>query len=127
MRFDPEHLMYFLAIAFFLVAGLRQCLALADRLRGRRTEIAPQPLVVQPAREWVSRADCHDLRAALAQRLGKAEAELQELRDRRREDHQEVLRAGEERATRIHQRIDALGLKLTEELGVLRGELKRLP
>jgi hypothetical protein len=124
---EPQHLAWFLAVLFFLVAGLNQVLHLADRLRGRKHEIAPQPLVVQPAQEWVSRAECHTLRLALAARLDSAENGLAELRAQLAADRQALLEAGEERARRLHQRMDALGLKLSEELGVLRGELKRIP
>jgi IS5 family transposase len=126
IQFDAEHLAYFIAIVFFLVAGLNQIMRLADRFQGRKTELAPQPLVVQSAQEWMARKDCQNLRAALVQRVSKMETEVDELRDQLREDRAALLRAGEERAIRIHQRIDALGLKLTEELGVLRGELKRM-
>jgi hypothetical protein len=124
---DPQHLAWFLAVLFFLVAGLNQLLVLADRLRGRKTEIAPQPLVVQSAAEWVPRGDCQGHRAALASRLENVERDLDALRVQLAADRQALLDAGEERARRLHQRIDALGLKLTEELGVLRGELKRIP
>lgn len=127
MPVDPQHLVWFLAILFFLVAGVNQLLHLADRLRGRKHEITPQPLVVQPAQEWVSRQECHQLRHALAARLDSAEAGLAELRAQLAADRQTLLEAGEERARRIHQRMDALGLKLSEELGVLRGELRRIP
>jgi len=124
--FDFEHLAYFLAAFLFLVAGANQVMRLLDRFQGRKTEIAPQPLVVQSAQEWISRADCQNLRASLAERMRQVETELHELRELLREDREALLRAGEERATRIHQRIDALGLKVTEEIGVLRGELKRI-
>lgn len=127
MPVDPQHLVWFLAILFFLVAGVNQLLNLADRLRGRKQEIAPQPLVVQPAQEWVPRTECHNLRLAMAARLEAAETGLAELRTQLAADRQALLDAGEERARRLHQRIDALGLKLSEELGVLRGELKRIP
>lgn len=127
MPVEPQHLAWFLAILFFLVAGVNQVLNLADRLRGRKHEIAPQPLVVQPAQEWVSRTECHTLRLALASRLEAAEAGLAELRTQLAADRQALLEAGEERARRLHQRMDALGLKLSEELGMLRGELKRIP
>lgn len=123
----PDQVAWFLAILFFLVAGTNQLLHLADRLRGRKQEIGPQPLVVQPVPEWVSRTECHHLRQALADRLDVAESALSELRSQLSADRQALLAAGEERARRIHQRIDALGLKLSEELGVLRGELKRIP
>lgn len=122
----PQPLAWFVAVLFFLVAGVNQLMHLADRLRGRRTEIAPQPLLIQPAQEWVARADCQNLRAALAARVGQVETEVRELREQLRADRETLLQAGEERACRLHQRIDALGLKLTEELGVLRGELKRI-
>lgn len=124
---DPQPLAWFLAVLFFLVAGLNQVLHLADRLRGRKQEIAPQPLVVQPAQEYVSRSECHTLRLTLANRLESAENGLAELRAQLAADRQTLLDAGEERARRLHQRMDALGLKLSEELGVLRGELKRIP
>jgi hypothetical protein len=124
---DPQHLAWFLAVLFFLVAGVNQLLHLADRWRGRKHEIAPQPLIVQPAQEWVSRSECHHLRLTLASRLEAAETALAELRAQLAADRQTLLEAGEERARRLHQRMDALGLKLSEELGVLRGELKRIP
>jgi hypothetical protein len=126
LQLDAERLAWFVALIFFVVAGLNQVMRLADRWQGRKTEIAPQPLLVRPAQEWVARADCQELRAATAARLAEIEAEVRELREHLRADRETLLQAGEDRAARIHQRIDALGLKLTEEIGVLRGELRRM-
>jgi hypothetical protein len=96
----------------FLVMLINGALKLADRVRGK----SPCP----PNEELDADFNGLDLRVA------RLEAQVEIIRAEMRNDRDALMRAGEERAGKIHDRINALGERLTVAVGELRGEMKRM-
>ncbi|MCX7871982.1 MAG: hypothetical protein N2487_01705 [Verrucomicrobiae bacterium] len=99
-------------LAFF-VMFLNGILKLADRARGK----PPQPPNAALGADF----------QALSQRVGKLEIQVETIRMEMKNDRDTLMRAGEERAIKINDRINALGERLIAAVAELRGELKRLP
>lgn len=102
---------WFGCLAFF-VMFLNGLLKLADRARGK----PPQPPNAALGADF----------QALSQRVGRLEVQVEIIRNEMKNDRDAIMRAGEERASKIHDRINALGERLTEAVSEIRGELKRL-
>ncbi|MGC8744545.1 MAG: hypothetical protein ACP5T0_11765 [Verrucomicrobiia bacterium] len=96
----------------FLVMFLNGLLRLADRARGK----PPHPPNAALGAEFQS----------LSQRVGRLEIQVETIRSEMKSDREAIMRAGEDRANRLHERINALGEKLTAAVSELRGELKRM-
>lgn len=97
----------------FLTVLANGLLKLADRVRGKSS--------CPPNEELGAEFD------ALGHRVARLEADVDLIRTDLHADRDTLMRAGEDRASKIHERINALGEKLTAAVGELRGELKRLP
>jgi hypothetical protein len=97
-------------------------------VRGGRTktEIASQPVEVRLAERFVTKESCR----AHSQRLDMVERRVDRLETQLGDDLSEIRKGlvaaqamDEERARRIHQRIDALAIDLSEKIGLLTGQI----
>lgn len=88
--------------------------------KGTKTVVTPSPLEVRGA----TRLATYEELRAVEKRIEKVETKFDTLARKIDADTKEILDAGEERAVRIHERIDKQAEKFAEALGELRGELK---
>ena len=98
-----------------LAVAANAILSIVDRLRKKEatgTEIVGQPLEVRPSPEYVRREEF----AGLSLRVAHMEAKFDEA-------VQTLSEAGEDRARRLHARLDTV----LEAVAEVRGELKRVP
>ena len=103
-----------LCLALFGIAGgINHVLAIWDRTK----EIPP------PAQTYVTKPDCLSARIELNQRMGRLDSDLHDIRSEMKADRETLLLAGEERAMKIHQRIDAVLAAVSE----LKGRVQRRP
>jgi hypothetical protein len=104
-------------VAFTVLAGLNSALKLADRFK----EQPPPSTTYQPKGDYATRSEVAQLRSDLAGQLNALHTDHQSLRDEIREDKSVLLQAGEERAGKLHERIndvaeDVRGLETATEL-----------
>lgn len=115
---------------FFVIAALNQASATWFRFRPPVQTVSPQPLVVSPEKRFVERAEFESAieqtrreRDQIHAKIGGVERGLAEkLESLRNEVHQmelRILKAGEDRATSTHDRINDVLAAVSE----LRGEM----
>lgn len=98
---------------FGIAGGLNNLLKLWDRCK----ELPP------PAQTYVAKSDCLAARAELHKRVERVEADLHEIRAEMKRDRDAILRAGEERAVKLHERINAVLAAVSELKGRTHYEL----
>ena len=101
----PGQIAGFLGCLYFLVAGWNEIESFFDRHKEH-----PAPAETYATKPELQR---------LAHDISDLEDNLDRLRDQLRTDHDNLLRAGEERATRLHERINAV----FEAVSVLKGKV----
>lgn len=112
-----EALKLWLEVAVFLVAFVGAVIAIAYYVKGLRapdsqsTVVSPQPFEVKPT-----------VRMATYDELRSLEARLARLEERIDEQFSDFTGKAEDRARRMHERLDLL----LEGMSVMKGELKRM-
>lgn len=96
----------------FLIVFLNGLLKLADRIRGK----PPHPPNAALSIEF----------QALNNRVARLETQFETIRAEIKNDRDTLMRSSEERAAKIHERINAIGERLTSAVAELRGEIKRI-
>lgn len=88
--------------------------------------IGPQPLVVKEQEKFMTQAQCRTAHGEFERRVSFLERHIMDM-DSKMDAH--ILRLeqkGEERAVKIHARIDGLSERVVNALGELKGEIKRI-
>jgi hypothetical protein len=117
---EPNFLLQFLIAAAFLVN-------LAIGITALLASWRKQPRIVEFANVYATQA-AFDLEIGKLQRqISDLNVDLDSIRSEMKNDRNEILAAGEQRAVKIHERINILGQHLSECIGELKGELKRMP
>jgi ribosome-binding protein aMBF1 (putative translation factor) len=99
-----------------VAAGANQIMALADRLK----EKPP------PAATYVTKETCATQRAGHTGRIARLEQTVADVQDRIREDRAALDKADEDRASRIHRRIDDLERDIHDRIQALPNEIVAL-
>lgn len=102
----------FLGCLFFLVAGANALMKLVDRFRGQRETPKRE---VSFAERLVSQVEL----GAVTARVKKLEETVDAIRDELKQDKTDILQAGEERAEKLHNRINDVLRAVSE----VRGEM----
>jgi outer membrane murein-binding lipoprotein Lpp len=96
--------------------------------------IADQPVQVEEAEGYVTEEECRQLHIAQSQRICEIDRRVGILEEDVKQTRADILEAGDERARRLHQRIDSLvenfGSKFEQvraDIGSLIGEIRRHP
>ena len=87
---------------FGMAGGIDSLLKIWDRCK----ESPP------PAQTYVNKEDCRQIRLDILRRLERLETELALMRAEMKNDRDALLKAGENRAQKLHDRIDALLARL---------------
>jgi flagellar biosynthesis/type III secretory pathway M-ring protein FliF/YscJ len=87
-----------LAGLFFVAAGINQVLRLVDRTK----EKPP------PAETYMTKETCRREHEEIAQRFDRVETEVRAIREQIRQDRVELDQADEERASKLHDRINLI-------------------
>lgn len=107
ISYDSKDVGIWLAILFFLVAGAKNVLSITDRFKVKKDAV-PQPLMVQAVPQLVTHEEFGDFKSVVSKQIDDLERRLGSLRSEIHRNHLEVLNKGEERADKIHTRINAL-------------------
>jgi hypothetical protein len=97
----------FLKDAIVFCIGVLGALLLGKQIWGRReAQRIEQPVQVQEVAPYVTKKDCEREHRSIVDRVERLEAEMRVIRSKMDDDKDQLLQAGEERARRLHQRID---------------------
>jgi len=122
---DPRTLADILIVAVvFISLGLAA--RTAFRRSDHRREIAPQPLEVKPAQEFVGAGQCLARHENLERRLSALEQGLLALRREMREDRAALTRQMLEEIGRVHARVNESEQRLGQNMRILPGEIVAL-
>jgi hypothetical protein len=95
---------------------IKKAVAAALGARREGIDIFPKPLEVKP-----------HTRMATHEELSRLEVRVMQLETKIEADKLQIIAASQEDARRIHKRLDDFSEKVLESIGMLRGELKRIP
>jgi hypothetical protein len=98
---------------FSLAGGVNQVLKITDRFK----EHPPASQTYQPKGDYATRAELSQLRTELTEQISDLDRDIGYLREQLHSDMKAIQKAGEDRAGKIHERINVVLEKVAELKG----------
>jgi hypothetical protein len=128
---EPAAIGQWIMVAAFLLGMAVNLAALLRINKAQTTQVQPQPLAIAMTEKIVTKDECVKLHNAAEGRIGAVETDMRSLETKvetcvqqLRGEIKDMDRSQEDRARRLHDRIDALGLSLTAAIGELKGKVR---
>jgi hypothetical protein len=122
---EPKHLLDF-SILMVVFAGLFFAARAAFRRGEARREIAPQPLEVKPAEDYVTAGTCRLVKEDVGRRLTTVEQEILALRHEMREDRERLSRQMVEELGKVYDRLKEGERRMEDNMRTLPAEIVAL-
>jgi septation ring formation regulator EzrA len=109
-----------------LVAIAASSLALLQTGKAQKRNIEPQPLEVAVTEKFSTRESCNQKHTETDRRMNTMEHEIATIRASIQETLLDYDRKSEERISKVHDRINALGTSISDKIGDLKRDIGRL-